>query len=78
MDKTIMELLELFPLVASFLGSVLVMQFKGIRQDLKELNNSVKTLNIEVAQVIKDQTWHKEEIVDIKVRLIELEKREKP
>jgi hypothetical protein len=77
MEQIIMNLVELFPIIASFLGSILVMQFKGIRQDLKELNKSVKMLNIEVAEVIKDQSWHKEEIADIKIRLIQLERREK-
>lgn len=66
---------DLFPLVASILGTVITMQFRSIINRLDQLNDSVKQLNIEVATVIKDQKWHKEEIDEIKSRLSYLESR---
>ena len=70
---------ELFLLIIgcilSGIGTILVIQFTGMRSDLKEIGDSVKTLNIQIAEIIKDQAWHKEEIVDLKSRILFLETR---
>jgi uncharacterized protein (UPF0335 family) len=66
---------DLFPIVASVLGTIITMQFKSIVNKLEQLNESVKQLNTEVATVIKDQQWHKEELNEIKTRLSYLESR---
>ena len=59
--------------VLSIIGTIFVFQFKGIREDLGNMNNSVATLNEQIAVVIKDQQWHKEEIDFIKQRLTHIE-----
>ena len=68
---------ELFLLIIgcilSDIGTILVIQFTGMRSDLKEIGDSVKTLNVQIAEVIKDQAWHKEEIIELKSRIIVLE-----
>ena len=72
MDTSV--ILFLFGTLITFIVGLIAAQFSGIRDDLKELNNSVKNLNIDVAQVIRDQNWHKEEIVEIKNRISQIEK----
>lgn len=59
----------------SVIGTILVAQFSGISKKLDELTKSVQSLNTDVATIIKDQTWHKEELIDIKSRLSHLESR---
>jgi predicted nucleic acid-binding protein len=53
----------------SFIGGILVYQFQGIAQNIKEMSVSVQSLNEKIAVVIRDQEWHKEEIESIKTRL---------
>lgn len=65
----------LFGGLISFIGGVLVMQFQGIRNDLSGMTESVNTLNLQIAEVIKDQGWHKDELISIKERLIILERK---
>ena len=61
--------------ILSGIGTILTIQFNGMRRDLKEIGDSVKVLNIQIAEVIKDQAWHKEELTDLKSRLAILETR---
>lgn len=46
----------------SGIGTVLVLQFSAMRKNLENISLSVGTLNIQIAEVIKDQKWHKEEM----------------
>lgn len=57
----------------SGIGTVLTIQFTGMRKDLKDISDSVRVLNVQIAEVIKDQAWHKEELSDMKVRISVLE-----
>lgn len=60
--------------VLSGIGTVLTLQFTGMRTDLKDISSSVKVLNIQIAEVLKDQAWHKEELLEIKSRIALIEK----
>ncbi len=62
-----------FSSILTLLGTIVVFQFKGIREDLSQMNKSVEILNQQIAVVIKDQEWHKEEIDFIKQRLSSME-----
>lgn len=66
---------DFLPVIASVLGGFILKTFNGVRNDLKDLNKSVQQLNIEVAKVLSDQSWHREQIKEIKDRLSDLEKR---
>tara|TARA_R110000851_G_scaffold282271_1_gene435770 strand:+ start:79 stop:399 length:321 start_codon:yes stop_codon:yes gene_type:complete len=54
----------------TILLTLLVAQFKGLRvdfrADLKDIGDSVKELNVQIAQIVTDQTWHKEELKELK------------
>ena len=66
--------LFVFGTLITFIVGLISAQFSGVRSDLKELNISVKKLNIDVARVISYQSWHKEEIMEIKTRVALIEK----
>jgi fructose-1,6-bisphosphatase/sedoheptulose 1,7-bisphosphatase-like protein len=53
----------------SFIGGILVYQFQGIAQNIKEMSVSVQRLNEKIAVVITDQEWHMKEIEAIKNKL---------
>jgi peptidoglycan hydrolase CwlO-like protein len=66
----------------SVIGTILMFQFKGIGDKMKEFNDkmallttSIQSLNTQVATILSDQSWHKEEITEIKSRLSHLESR---
>lgn len=61
--------------VLSAFGSILIYQFSGMRSDIRNISQSVDKLNIQIAEVIKDQDWHKSEIKEMKERIIALESR---
>ena len=52
-----------------FIGGILVYQFQGIAQNIKEMSVSVQKLNEKIAVVITDQEWHMKEIEAIKNKL---------
>lgn len=64
----------IFPVLLSAIGTVIALQFKGMRSDIKDLNGTVRELIVEVATVVRDVSWHKEEINEIKTRVCTLEK----
>lgn len=62
-------MLKLLLALISFIGGVLVYQFKGISEHLRIMGMSVQSLNEKIAVVIKDQEWHMKEIDRIKQKL---------
>lgn len=56
------------------IGIMITILFSGVRKDLSSISKSVIDLNIKIEKVITDQSWHKEEIRDIKNRLDAIEK----
>lgn len=66
-------LITLIGLLLSGIGSILVFQFSGMREDFKRLSKSVEALNVKIAEIIKDQSWHKEEIKELKERIDSLQ-----
>lgn len=62
-----------FTSLLSLLGTIIVFQFKGMRDDLKQMNKSVQILNEQIAVIIKDQEWHKEELDMIKMKISQIE-----
>jgi hypothetical protein len=71
------ELNYLVSFVISALGGILIWQFKGMREDIREIGSSVKDLNEKIATIVTNQDWHKEEIRELKERMIRLENKEK-
>jgi hypothetical protein len=65
--------LKLIELLLAAIGSVISMQFMGMRKDLSKISDSVENLNIKISQIVTNQDWHKEEIIQIKNRLNALE-----
>lgn len=63
----------LFGFILTVLGTLLVSYFKDMKNDVKNMSESVFQLNIKLEKVISDQSYHKEEIQDIKKRLKDLE-----
>jgi hypothetical protein len=59
-------MLKILLAVISFIGGVLVYQFKGISEHLRIMGHSVQSLNEKIAVIIKDQEWHMREIETIK------------
>lgn len=75
-----MSLIEIFGaigvMVLSSFGTVLLLNFKELKDSFKQMAESVIQLNIKLERVIVDQVWHKEEIKEIKERLESLENKE--
>lgn len=66
-------LIALFGFILTMLGTLLVSYFKDMKTDVKSMSDSIMQLNIKLEKVISDQTYHKEEITEIKNRLKDLE-----
>jgi len=67
MTKNISDILMiLIGCLLSGIGTVLVMQFSAMRKNLEKISDSVGDLNTQIAVVIKDQSWHKKEMIDTK------------
>lgn len=62
-----------FELVLTGLATVLVIYFKDMRNDVKNMSSSMVDMNLKLEKVITDQSWHKEEISEIKDRIKKLE-----
>lgn len=69
--------LEIVGLSLTSIGSILVIQFKELKGYIKEMDTSIRQLNINMARIMSEQVWHKEELTEIKSRLIYLEARGK-
>jgi hypothetical protein len=72
-DMEVKILMIILGCVLSVLGTLIVIIFnqvknevEGARSDLSGMKSSVDDLNIKIAEVIKDQSWHKNEIREIK------------
>ena len=59
-------LLALFGGVITALGTVLLMYFKDMKNSVGSLNVNVGDLNLKMERVIAAQSWHKDEINEIK------------
>lgn len=64
-----------FELVLTGLATVLVIYFKDMKSDVKNMSQSIFQLNMKLERVISDQSWHKDEIVEMKERIHAIEKR---
>lgn len=60
-----------FGSILSVIGTVLVLLFNSMRTDIKSMGGSIDHLNVQIAEVIKDQKWHKEELGSFKQTLYE-------
>lgn len=69
--------LAIFGFVLTILGTILITCFNSMRKDLKQISDSVVEMNIKLEKVITDQSWHKDEMNEIKERIIILEQKEK-
>ena len=59
-------LLCVFGGILSALGTVLLMYFKDMKTSVGNLNVNVGDLNLKMERVLNTQSWHKEEVVEIK------------
>ena len=67
MEKYLLEILVgAFGFVLTSLATVIIMYFKDIKTNLQTMSKSMVEMNIELKSVITDQSWHKEEIKEIK------------
>jgi predicted nucleic acid-binding Zn-ribbon protein len=66
-------LLLIFGSVLSALGTLLLAYFKGIKTDISTMSASMVQMNLKLEKVITDQSWHKEEITELKERITSLE-----
>lgn len=66
-------LIGIFGFIISMLGAILVINFKDMKLDVKKMSSSMGEMNVKLEKVITDQTWHKEEMNEIKSRLTTLE-----
>ncbi len=62
-----------FELVITGLATMLVIYFKDMKSDVKNMSSSMTDMNIKLEKVITDQSWHKEEMSEIKDRIKHLE-----
>jgi len=70
----------IFGIILTALGTVLLMYLKDIKNDFKymrgdvgDMSESMGEMNIKLEKVITDQTWHKEEMQEMKARISVLE-----
>lgn len=63
----------IFSCILSVLGTMIVLLFRGMRDDVKNMANSITSLNEKVGIILNDQKWHKEEIKELKDRLDKLD-----
>ncbi len=59
----------------SAIGTILVFQFSGMNKSIVKVVGSINTLNIQIAEVIKDLSWHKSEIKSIKLQISEVKRK---
>lgn len=68
--------LATFGFVLTILGTILISCFNSMRKDLQKISQSVVEMNIKLEKVINDQSWHKDEMNEIKERIKNLETKE--
>lgn len=68
--------LAVFGFVLTILGTILISCFNSMRKDLKQISDSVVEMNIKLEKVITDQSWHKDEMNEMKERIVKLETKE--
>jgi len=76
-ELTDMEVEILLILLGGFLsviGTLLLMEFKRMRGDIHGMRESVDNLNIKIAEIILDQSWHKKELDVLKMDIAYLKK----
>ena len=73
MTVTLQIIITVLGSIFSALGVLVVVIFKGMRTDLREIRQSVDTLNKQLATVISDLRWQKEKIDRLESRLDNLE-----
>lgn len=64
-----------FGFILTILGTLLLSYFKEMKSDVKNMSQSIFQLNMKLERVISDQSWHKDEIVEMKERIHAIEKR---
>lgn len=62
-----------FGFILTMLGTLLLSYFKSMREDINKMSESICDMNTKLATVINDQTWHKEELQELKDRVHKLE-----
>jgi len=62
-------LLLIIGFLLTVIGTIISLQFKGMRSDLHEITKSVQDLNEKIAKVITDQDWQKERLAILEKRM---------
>jgi len=66
-------ILLIFGGILTVLGTLLLVIFKDMKDDVKAMSKSMVQMNLKLEKVITDQSWHKEEISEVKHRVTKLE-----
>lgn len=59
-------IIAVFGFVLTILGTLLILNFKDMKTDVKTMSSSMFDLNLKLEKVINDQAWHKEESAELK------------
>lgn len=70
---SVQVILILLGAVLTVLGTIIVSQFKSLREDIKVMSSSLTDLTTKMATIINDQTWHKKETEELERRISILE-----
>ena len=67
-------MIEILLAVIGGIGTLALSYFREMKNDVKSMSESIVQLNLKLERVINDQTWHRQELNEIKQRLDALEK----
>lgn len=70
---TLEIIISIFGFILTILGTLLITYFRDMKSDVKSMSESIVQLNIKLERVILDQSWHKEEMQELKDKLKILE-----
>lgn len=72
----VMEIIiGVFGFILTILGTLIMSYFKSMSKDMESMSQNMIEMNIKLEKVITDQSWHKEEMTEIKDRLTRLEEK---
>ena len=77
MEMLMEVLVGIFGFVLTILGTIIIMNFKKLTVSTEKISDNMVKMNIRLERAITDQSWHKEEMSEVKVRLGSLERMNK-
>lgn len=74
-STTINIVLAILSFVLTILGTILIIYFKEIKEDVKGASSSIHSMSLRIEAIFTDQSWHKEKIENHESRIQNLEHR---